>query len=104
MSDIFKPISDDPKGTTNTNTSYGSPGSSSGTMPGTTYSGADSYDSASSGNAGKTLLAGVVGGIASAVGFLVYTRLPDEQKVKLQQQARSLVESRVNELRSRFNL
>ncbi len=100
MSDIFKPITDDPKATTNTNTTYGSPGR----VPGTTYSGADSYDSGTSGDAGKTVLAGVVGGIASAVGYLVYTRLPDEQKVKLQQQARSLVESRVNELRSRFNL
>lgn len=104
MSDIFKPIADDPKATTNTNTSYGAPGSASGTMPGTTYSGVDSYDSGSSGDAGKTLLAGVVGGIASAVGYLVYSRLPDEQKAKLQQQARSLVENRVNELRSRFNV
>ncbi|MBC5799523.1 MAG: hypothetical protein GIX03_08680 [Candidatus Eremiobacteraeota bacterium] len=102
MSDIFKPIADDPKATTNTNTSYGSPGSS--TTPGTTYSGVDSYESGSSGDAGKTVLAGVVGGIASAVGYLVYSRLPDEQKAKLQQQARSLIESRVNELRSRFNV
>ncbi len=101
MSDIFKPISDDPsaKSNANTDTSYGS-----STTPGTIYSAADSYDGGSSGEAGKTVLAGVVGGIASAVGYIVYSRLPDQQKERLQQQARSLIESRINELRSRFNI
>jgi len=58
----------------------------------------------SSGEVGKTFLAGVVGGIVSAAGYLVYTRLPDEQKERLHAQVRQLVESRVNELRSRFNI
>ncbi len=98
MSDIYKPISDDPSAT-------GNSGSSSGTYSsGTTYSAADSYGTSSSGDAGKTLLAAVVGGIASAVGYLVYTRLPDDQKDRLHQQVRSLVENRVNEIRGRFNL
>jgi hypothetical protein len=57
-----------------------------------------------SGEVGKTFLAGVVGGILSAAGYLVYTRLPDEQKERLHAQARQLIESRVNELRSRFNI
>lgn len=100
MSDIFKPISNDPSSRTNpnTDTSYGS-----STTPGTTYRGAD-YDTGSSGEAGKTLLAGVVGGIATAVGYIVYSRLPDQQKERLQQQARSLIESRINDLRGRFNI
>lgn len=56
------------------------------------------------GDAGRTLLAGVVGGILSAAGYLVYSRLPDEQKDRLHAQARQLIESRVNELRGRFNI
>ncbi len=68
--------------------------------------GTDAYvPPASSGSdAGKTMLAGVVGGILSAAGYLVYTRLPDEQKDRLHAQARTLIESRVNELRGRFNI
>jgi hypothetical protein len=58
----------------------------------------------SSGEAGKTVLAGILGGVLSAAGYLVYTRLPDEQKDRLHAQARSLIESRVNELRGRFNI
>jgi hypothetical protein len=83
--DTFKPISDD------------RPAYSPGT---------DAYinPSASTGEAGKTFLAGVVGGVLSAAGYLVYTRLPDEQKERLHAQARALIESRVNELRGRFNL
>jgi hypothetical protein len=34
---------------------------------------------------------------------LIYTRLPEEQKDKLNQQVRTVVESRVNEFRSRLN-
>ena len=58
-----------------------------------------------SGNdAGKALLAGVLGGIVSAAGYLIYSRLPDEHKERLHQQVRSMVEARVNELRSKFNV
>ncbi len=95
MSDIYRPISDDPSA--KTSAGYGA------TTPGTTYSATD-YDTGSSNEAGKTLLAGMVGGIASAVGYIVYSRLPDEQRDKLHQQVRSLIESRINDLRSRFNL
>jgi hypothetical protein len=58
---------------------------------------------ANSNEAGRTLLIGVVGGIVSAAGYLIYTRLPEEQKDKLNQQVRTVVESRVNEFRSRLN-
>jgi predicted phage gp36 major capsid-like protein len=62
------------------------------------------YADASTNEAGRTLLAAVVGGVVSAAGYLVYTRLPDDQKEKLHGQVRQLVESRVNELRGRFNI
>jgi hypothetical protein len=58
----------------------------------------------SSHEASRTLLAGVVGGIVSAAAYLIYTRLPDEHRDRLHAQARTLIETRINELRSRFNL
>jgi len=94
MSDIYKPITDD----------RDVPGASSTSTPGTIYTGVDPYASSSSNEAGRAVLAGALGGVASAVGYIVYSRLPEEQKVKLQSQVRSLVESRINELRSRFNV
>lgn len=54
--------------------------------------------------ASRTLLAGVVGGIVSAAAYLIYTRLPDEQRERLHAQGRALLESRINDLRSRFNI
>jgi hypothetical protein len=86
MTDIFKPIADD--------------------HPAGTPAGSDPYaaDGQSSNEAGRTLLVGVLGGILSAAGYLVYSRLPDDQKEKLHNQVRQAVDTRVNELRSRFNL
>ncbi len=60
--------------------------------------------SAANTDAGRTVLVGVLGGIISAAGYLVYQRLPDEQKDRLHRQVRGLVESRINELRNNFNL
>jgi len=83
MSDIFKPISD---------------------TPSSSYTSDPLFADSSTNEAGRTLLAAVVGGVVSAAGYLVYTRLPDDQKEKLHGQVRQLVESRVNELRGRFNI
>jgi hypothetical protein len=58
----------------------------------------------SSREASRTLLAGVVGGIVSAAAYLIYSRLPDDQRDRLHSQARTLIESKVNEMRSRFNI
>ena len=55
-------------------------------------------------DAGRTVLVGVLGGVLSAAGYLVYQRLPDEQREKLHRQVRGLLESRISELRSNFNL
>ncbi len=86
MTDIYKPINDDRHASSipEPSTAYGSNSSSS--------------------DAGRTVLAAVVGGVVSAAGYLVYSRLPDDQRDKLRTQVRGLVESRVNELRGRFNL
>lgn len=56
------------------------------------------------GDAGRTVMVGVLGGLISAAGYLVYQRLPDEQKDRLHRQVRGLLESRINELRQNFNL
>ena len=56
------------------------------------------------GDAGRTVMVGVLGGIISAAGYLVYQRLPDEQKERLHRQVRGLLESRINEIRQNFNI
>jgi hypothetical protein len=91
MTDIYKPINDDRN---NGSSNAGSEGHGSAGSP----------EGGSSGDAGRALLAGVVGGVVSAAGYLVYQRLPDDQKAKLQAQVRALLESRLNELRGRFNI
>jgi hypothetical protein len=53
---------------------------------------------------GKTLLIGVLGGLVSAAGYMVYRRLPDEQKERLHSQVRTLVSERVSEIRKNFNI
>jgi len=83
MTDIFKPINDNP---TAAHDPYAQP------------------KPAPSSDAGRTALVGLLGGVLSAAGYLVYTRLPDDQKDRLNTQVRSLVETRVNELRGRFNI
>jgi len=61
-------------------------------------------NNASAAEAGRVILVGVLGGLASAAGYLVYMRLPDEQKDRLNRQVRGLIESRVNEIRANFNI
>jgi hypothetical protein len=57
-----------------------------------------------SGEIGKALLVGVLGGVLSATGYLIYRRLPDEQKERLQRQVREAIQARIGELRRAFNL
>lgn len=61
-------------------------------------------DDSGTGDAGKALLVGVLGGLLSAAGYLVYQRLPEDQKEKLQAQARTLLQQRISELRQNFNI
>jgi hypothetical protein len=88
MTDIDKPINDDaPKSDPPRDAPAGNTG-----------------NTGNANEASRTLLAGVVGGVVSAAAYLIYTRLPEEQRDKLHAQGRALLESRINELRSRFNI
>lgn len=57
-----------------------------------------------SGDVGKTLLIGVLGGVLSAAGYLVYQRLPEDQKERLHGQVKGMVQQRINEFRQNFNI
>ncbi|MBV8154523.1 MAG: hypothetical protein JO192_03800 [Candidatus Eremiobacteraeota bacterium] len=57
-----------------------------------------------SGEVGKALLVGLLGGLVSAAGYLVYRRLPDEQRDRINQQVRSMVQNRISELRENLNI
>jgi hypothetical protein len=56
------------------------------------------------GEMGKALVVGLLGGILSVAGYLVYRRLPDDQKEKLHSQVRNTVQQRISELRQNFNI
>ncbi|MFZ0032205.1 MAG: hypothetical protein WAK84_10070 [Candidatus Cybelea sp.] len=56
------------------------------------------------GDAGKILLVGVLGGLLSAAGYMVYRRLPEEQRQRLNGQVRSMIAQRITELRQNFNI
>ena len=47
---------------------------------------------------GRAILVGLLGGVASAVGYMIYSRLPDDQKDRLHTTVRGAVESRINEI------
>jgi hypothetical protein len=64
----------------------------------------NSHDDADAGEAGKVVLVGLLGGLLSAAGFMIYRRLPDEQKQRLQSQLRVLVQQRITEIRQNFNI
>jgi len=55
-------------------------------------------------DAGRAVLVGLLGGIVSAAGYLVYQRLPDDQKERLHTQVRGIIETRLNEIRQNFNI
>jgi hypothetical protein len=54
--------------------------------------------------AGKTVIAALLGGVASAVAYTVYQRLPDAQRDRLHGQMRSILASKLNEIRDGLNL
>jgi hypothetical protein len=53
---------------------------------------------------GKALMVGLVGGLLSAAGYLVYRRLPDEQRDKINGQVRSILQQRITELRENLSI
>jgi hypothetical protein len=64
----------------------------------------DSHSDDGSGEVGKALLVGLLGGLVSAAGYLVYRRLPDEQREKINDQVRSMVQNRISEIRQNLNI
>jgi hypothetical protein len=63
-----------------------------------------SSDESDSGEAGKIVLVGVLGGLLSAAGYMIYRRLPEEQRQRLNAQFRTMVQQRITELRQNFNI
>jgi len=61
-------------------------------------------DDDASGEVGKALLVGLLGGLVAAAGYLVYKRLPDEQRDKINGQVRAMIQQRIAELRQNLNL
>jgi hypothetical protein len=57
-----------------------------------------------SGEAGRVVLVAILGGLVSAAGYLVYRRLPDEQRDRLHSQVRGALENRLNEIRATLNI
>jgi hypothetical protein len=80
---------------------------SSSATPGNGYQsgyGNDGHSESDAGEAGKVVLVGILGGLLSAAGYMIYRRLPDEQKQRLHSQVRSAVQQKVTELRQNFNI
>ncbi|HLY01265.1 MAG TPA: hypothetical protein VKR56_02070 [Candidatus Cybelea sp.] len=81
---------------------------SSSASPGNGYQSAfgekHSSDGDEAGEAGKVVLAGILGGLLSAAGYLIYRRLPEEQRERLHSQVRSMVQERITDLRRNFNI
>jgi hypothetical protein len=66
--------------------------------------GDDQHSEDDAGEAGKVVLVGILGGLLSAAGYMIYRRLPDEQKQRLNTQVRSVIQQRITELRQNFNI
>ena len=80
---------------------------SSSANPGNGYQnafGEKRSDDDDAGEAGKVMLAGILGGLLSAAGYLIYRRLPDEQRERLHTQVRTMVQERITDLRRNFNI
>jgi len=61
-------------------------------------------DESDAGDAGKAVLVGILGGLLSAAGYMIYRRLPEEHKARINSQVRSIVQQRITELRQNFNI
>jgi len=64
----------------------------------------ENTENTGSNEVGKALLVGVLGGLLSAAGYLVYQRLPEDQKERLQSQAKTMLQQRITEIRQNFNI
>ena len=94
MSESFRTTPHDPR--------YGSPEGSDRYR--SAFNGDNEHEDAHAGQAGKAIVVGILGGLLSAAGYLIYRRLPDEQKERLHAQARVLIQERITELRQNLNI
>lgn len=72
--------------------------------PGRPAEGKRDEEARSSSDARGAAVAGLVGAVVGAAGYLIYQRLPDEQKERLHRQVRALIDQKVSELRQNFQL
>ena len=49
-------------------------------------------------------IAGLLGAVVGAAGYLIYQRLPDEQRERIQRQVRTLIDQKISELRQNFQI
>lgn len=68
------------------------------------YDGKSDEQDPASADAGRAVLVGILGGLVSAAGYLVYQRLPEDQKRRIQVQVRGIIESRLNQIRQDLNI
>ena len=54
--------------------------------------------------AGKVVLVGILGGLLTAAGYIIYRRLPEEQRQRINAQVRTMVQQRITEFRQNFNI
>ena len=87
---------------------WSAPGSTGNGFQGASASGSSKHDEPTGGDdageVGKALLIGLLGGLVSAAGYMIYRRLPEEQKERLHTQVRTVVQQRISEIRQTFNI
>jgi hypothetical protein len=62
------------------------------------------HDEEDGGETGRVVLIGVLGGLLSAAAYMIYRRLPDEQKERINGQVRTIVQQRISEIRQNLNI
>ncbi len=67
------------------------------------YGSSDSMD-AGGGEAKRTLLAGLIGAAVASIGYVIYSRLEEEQKSAIRQSLSKLVEDKVADVRSQLKI
>lgn len=98
MSDNFRTTPSDPQWSGASSAGNGQQPSSFVPPPG------HGHDQDEAGEAGKALVVGLLGGLLSAAGYMIYRRLPDDQKERIHTQVRTLVQQRISEIRQNFNI
>jgi hypothetical protein len=62
----------------------------------------ESGDERSDGDLKRTLLAGVIGAVVASAGYLIYSRLEEDQKQSIRQSLGKFVEDKISDVRSQL--